>query len=66
MPNLDFYAVGGDQSAVADAAIDLGLFRVFEAYSRPDSGLREFTAPEEVPDDPIGQAPHVVRPWVGT
>jgi hypothetical protein len=34
---------------------DLGVFRVFEAYSRPDSDLREFTTPEEVPDDPIGR-----------
>jgi len=44
VPNLDFYAIGEDQRAVMDAVFVVGRFRVFEAYSDPDTGLREFTA----------------------
>jgi hypothetical protein len=55
MPNLDFYAADDDRIAVLDAVFDLGLFRVFEAYSEPDRGLREFHAPEAVPDGPSGR-----------
>lgn len=49
VPNLDFYAVADDQGAVLEAIFGLNLFRVFEAYSEPDSQLREFVAAEEVP-----------------
>jgi cell wall assembly regulator SMI1 len=49
VPNLDFYAVGSDHTAVLDAVFGLGVFRVFEEYSGPDEELREFTAAEEVP-----------------
>lgn len=54
VPSLTFYAAGEDRSAVLDAAFGLGVFRVFEAYSEPDRELREFHAPEEVPDTPAG------------
>ena len=55
MPNLDFYAVDDDQTAVLAAVFDLGLFRVFEAYSEPDRDLREFRTSEEVPNSPNGR-----------
>jgi hypothetical protein len=58
VPNLDFYAVGEDQTAVLNAMFDLGLFRVFETYSAPDAELREFDGPDEVPHDPHG--PHLM------
>jgi hypothetical protein len=49
VPNLDFYAVGVDHTAVLDVVFVLGVFRVFEEYSGPDEQLREFVAPDEVP-----------------
>ena len=49
VPNLDFYAVGADHAAVLDVVFELGVFRVFEEYSRPDEQLREFTAADQVP-----------------
>ncbi|MEV4539311.1 hypothetical protein AB0J82_36615 [Asanoa sp. NPDC049518] len=42
MPNLDFYAVDDDWSAVLDTVFDSGLFRVLQADSRPGHELREF------------------------
>jgi hypothetical protein len=53
--NLDFYAAGDDQLAVLEAVFTLDQFRVFEAYSEPDRGLREFHTPKEVPDGPSGR-----------
>ena len=64
MPNLEFCALGDDQAAVLDAVFRLGAFRVFEAYSEPDSELREFGAPSEVPDDPHG--PYLMLYVVGS
>src|SRR5262245_27476847 len=64
MPNLEFCAVGDDQAAVLDAVFRLGAFRVFEASSEPDSELREFGAPSEVPDDPHG--PYLMLYVVGS
>jgi hypothetical protein len=55
VPNLDFYAAGADRIAVLTAVFDLGLFRIFESYSEPESRLREFHAVEEVPDGPSGR-----------
>lgn len=55
MPNLGFYAVGDDWSAVLETVFDLGLFRVFESDSEPDRKLREFHAATEVPDGPRGR-----------
>lgn len=54
MPLLEFYAVGADQRAVLDAVYGLGLFRVFEDYSQPDSNLREFLEAQDVPAGPEG------------
>jgi hypothetical protein len=56
VPNLDFYAVGDDWSAVLETVFDLGLFRVFESDSEPDRELREFHAPTEVPDGRQGRS----------
>lgn len=56
MPNLDFYAVSDDWSAVFEAVFDPGLFRVFESDSEPDRELREFHAPTEVPDGRQGRS----------
>ena len=52
MPNLDFYAAGEDWPAVIEAVFELGLFRVFEAYSVPGHEVREFRAASEVPAVP--------------
>jgi hypothetical protein len=49
VPHLGFYAIDGDQDAVLAAVFDLGLFRVFEAYSQPDRALREFSDAQQVP-----------------
>ena len=49
MPNLDFYAVDDDWSAVLETVFDLGMFRVFESNSELDRELREFHAPAEIP-----------------
>ena len=54
MPNLDFYAVDDDQAAVLNALFDLGMFRVFEAYSQPGNKLQEFHGTTEIPEDPHG------------
>lgn len=54
MPSLSFYAYGDDHGVVLDAVFDLGIFRVFEYISRPDSEVQEFAAPDEVPVDPYG------------
>jgi hypothetical protein len=54
VPNLDFYAIEDDQKAVLDVVFDLVVFRVFEAYSEPDSQLREFRSADEIPEDPRG------------
>ncbi|WP_410790024.1 hypothetical protein [Kribbella sp. C-35] len=43
MPNLDFYAVDEDHTAVLDAVFRLD-FRVFEMYSDEGTELREFEA----------------------
>jgi len=64
VPNLDFYATSDNQSSVLSAMFDLGVFRVFEAYSEPDNELREFGAPEEIPDAPFG--PHLMLYAVGS
>lgn len=48
MPNLDFYAVDHDRTSVLDAVFELGLFRVFEAFSEPDCELREFKAARQI------------------
>jgi cell wall assembly regulator SMI1 len=55
VPNLDFYAVGADRSAVLDVVFGLDVFRAFEDYSGPDEELREFTAPDEVPATRVRQ-----------
>jgi hypothetical protein len=47
VPNLDFYAVDEDHTAVLDAVFRLD-FRVFEAYSDEGMELREFAGPGEV------------------
>jgi hypothetical protein len=49
VPNLDFYAIGADHTAVLDAVFELGVFRVFEEYSEPNEELREFTTCGQVP-----------------
>ena len=49
MPNLNFYADADDKASVLNVVFDLGLFRVFESYSEPDQGLREYRAADEVP-----------------
>jgi hypothetical protein len=54
VPNLDFYAVDADVSAVLDTVFNLELFRVFEAFSEPDTELREFAAADEIPDSAAG------------
>lgn len=54
MPNLDFYAVDDDWSAVLETVFDLGMFRVFESNSEPDRELREFHAPAEIPAGSTG------------
>ncbi|WP_181774115.1 hypothetical protein [Amycolatopsis pittospori] len=56
MPNLDFYAVDDDWSAVLETVFDLGLFRVFESDSELDRELREFHTPAEVPDGRQGRS----------
>lgn len=56
MPNLEFYALGDDWPAVLETVFDLGLFRVFESDSEPDGELREFHAPEEVPQGRQGRS----------
>ncbi|GAB3960112.1 hypothetical protein [Micromonospora vulcania] len=45
---MDFYAAEDDWPAVLRTVFDLGLFRVFESDSRPDSELREFRTIDEV------------------
>ena len=47
VPNLDFYAVDEDHTAVLEAVFKLG-FRVFEAYSDEGMELGEFAGPSEV------------------
>jgi hypothetical protein len=64
VPNLDFYAVDDDEQAVVSAVFDLGLFRIFEAYSEPDNRLREFTAAQQVPEKRGGR--HLMLYAVGS
>lgn len=54
MPSLDFYALDTDQRAVLAAVFRLGGLRVFEAYSDPDTDLRGYADPEEIPAKPHG------------
>ncbi|MEV0029674.1 hypothetical protein [Nocardia sp. NPDC050793] len=49
MPNLAFYAVDEDWSAVLDVVFELDLFRVFESRSEPGHELREFSTAAEIP-----------------
>ncbi|SEM05979.1 hypothetical protein [Rhodococcus maanshanensis] len=56
MPNLNFYAVDDDWSAVVQAVFDLELFRVFESDSEPGAELREFSEAADVPDSRRGRS----------
>lgn len=56
VPNLDFYAVDDDWSAVLETVFDLGMFRVFESNSELDRELREFHAPAEIPGGHQGRS----------
>jgi hypothetical protein len=64
VPNLDFYAVDGDQLAALNAVFEDNRFRVFEVYSEPGSQLREFASPQEIPEEPHG--PHLMLYAIGT
>jgi hypothetical protein len=50
VPALEFYALGADRPAVLDLVFATERFRVFEAYSRPGTSVREFSSPAEALD----------------
>jgi hypothetical protein len=57
--NLDFFAAEADQRAVLDFLFSSTDVRVFESYSEPDAGLREFPSIDDLDVAfPIGSDPH--------
>ena len=52
MPNLDFYATGGDLVEILEHLFESGDCRVFELYSEPGQELVEFHCTNELKDHP--------------
>lgn len=61
---LDFFALEDDIAILVEYLIDVESFRLFEAYSRTDHHIREFSAPEhwrQAKEDASGQL--LLRGW---